>query len=46
MLEPVQPLVQRIDLKPDGLELRLRRQGLGRVVEELGAIGDGLRRTA
>jgi hypothetical protein len=32
----VQLLVQRIDLKPDGLELRLRTQGLGRVVDDLG----------
>jgi len=32
----VQLLVQRIDLKPDGLELRLRTQGLGHVVQELG----------
>ncbi|MFN4204811.1 MAG: recombinase family protein [Agrobacterium albertimagni] len=31
----VQLLVQRIDLKPDGLELRLRTQGLGHVVQEL-----------
>jgi site-specific DNA recombinase len=42
----VQLLVQRIDLKPDGLELRLRTQGLGHVVRELGTIGDGLRRAA
>ncbi len=35
----VQLLVQRIDLKPDGLELQLRTQGLGHVVNELGAIG-------
>ena len=42
----VQLLVQRIDLRPDGLELRLRTQGLGHVVRELGAIGDGLRRAA
>jgi len=32
----VQLLVQRIDLKTDGLELRLRTQGLGHVVQELG----------
>jgi len=32
----VQLLIQRIDLKPDGLELRLRTQGLGHVVQELG----------
>jgi site-specific DNA recombinase len=32
----VQLLVQRIDLKPDGLELRLRTQGLGHVVLQLG----------
>ena len=32
----VQLLVQRIDLKPDGLELQLRTQGLGHVVQELG----------
>ncbi|MDI1266243.1 MAG: zinc ribbon domain-containing protein, partial [bacterium] len=32
----VQLLAQRIDLKPDGLELRLRTQGLGHVVQELG----------
>jgi site-specific DNA recombinase len=31
----VQLLVQRIDLKPDGLELRLRTQGLGHVVQQL-----------
>ena len=42
----VQLLVQRIDLKPDGLELRLRTQGLGHVVQQLGTIGDGLRRAA
>jgi site-specific DNA recombinase len=35
-------LVQRIDLKADGLELRLRTEGLGHVVQELG----DLRRTA
>ena len=34
----VQLLVQRIDLKPDGLELRLRTQGLGHVVQELGSL--------
>ena len=34
----VQLLVQRIDLKPDGLELQLRTQGLGHVVNELRAI--------
>jgi len=34
----VQLLVQRIDLKPDGLELRLRTQGLGHVVQELGTL--------
>lgn len=32
----VQLLVQRIDLKTDGLELRLRTQGLGHVFQELG----------
>ncbi|NQW53302.1 MAG: recombinase family protein, partial [Rhodospirillales bacterium] len=32
----VQLLVQRIDLKPDGLELRLRTQGLGHMVQQLG----------
>ena len=42
----VQLLVQRVDLKADGLELRLRTQGLGHVVRELGAIGDGHRRAA
>jgi hypothetical protein len=42
----VQLLVERVDLKADGLELRLRTQGLGHVVQELGAIGDGLRRAA
>jgi hypothetical protein len=31
----VQLLIQRIDLKPDGLELQLRTQGLGHVVKEL-----------
>ena len=35
----VQLLVQRIDLKPDGLELQLRTQGLGHAVNALGAIG-------
>ena len=34
----VQLLVQRIDLKPDGLELQLRTQGLGHVVQELGSL--------
>jgi site-specific DNA recombinase len=42
----VQLLVQRIDLKPDGLELRLRTHGLGHVVQELGVIGDEIRRAA
>jgi hypothetical protein len=42
----VQLLVQRVDLKADGLELRLRTQGLGRVVRELGAIGDSFQRAA
>jgi len=42
----VQQLVKRIDLKPDGLELRLRTQGLGHVVRELGAIGNDLQRAA
>jgi hypothetical protein len=42
----VQLLVQRVDLEADGLELRLRTQGLGHVVRELGAVGDGLRRAA
>jgi len=32
----VQLLIQRVDLKSDGLELRLRTQGLGIVVQELG----------
>ena len=32
----VQLLVQRIDLKPDGLELRLRTQGFEHIVQELG----------
>ena len=32
----VQLLVQRIDLKADGLELQLRTQGLGHVVQQLG----------
>ena len=32
----VQLLVQRIDLKTDGLELQLRTQGLGHVVQQLG----------
>jgi hypothetical protein len=40
----VQLLVQRIDLKPN--ELRLRTQGLGHVVQQLGAVGDDLRRAA
>jgi DNA invertase Pin-like site-specific DNA recombinase len=42
----VQLLVRRVDLKPDGLELRLRTQGLSQVVQELGAIGDHFRRAA
>jgi hypothetical protein len=42
----IQLVVQRVDLKPDGLELRLRTRGLGRVVQELDTIGDGLRRAA
>jgi hypothetical protein len=42
----VQLLVQREDLTPDGLELRLPTQGLGHVVQELGTIGGGLRRAA
>ena len=42
----VQLLVQRVDLKPDGLELRLRTQGLGRMAQELGTIGDALQRAA
>jgi hypothetical protein len=32
----VQLLVQRVDLKPDGLELRLRTQGLGHLAQQLG----------
>ncbi len=32
----VQLLVKRIDLKTDGLELQLRTQGLGHVVQQLG----------
>ena len=35
----VQLLVHRIDLRPDGLELQLRAQGLGHVVQELGDLG-------
>jgi DNA invertase Pin-like site-specific DNA recombinase len=42
----VQLLVQRIELKPDGLELRLRTQGLGHIVQELGTIGEVVRRAA
>ena len=42
----VQLLVHRVDLKPGGLELRLRTQGLGQVVQDLGAIGDRLPRAA
>jgi hypothetical protein len=42
----VQLLVHRVELKPDGLELRLRTQGLGHVVQELGAIGNDLQRAA
>jgi hypothetical protein len=42
----VQLLIQRVDLKADGLELRLRTQGLGHVVRELGAIGNDLQRAA
>jgi DNA invertase Pin-like site-specific DNA recombinase len=42
----VQLLVQRIDLKPDGFELRLRTQGLGRIAKELGVIGNDLRKAA
>jgi site-specific DNA recombinase len=42
----IQLLVQRVDLKPDGLELRLRTQGLGHVAQELGAIVDGFRKAA
>jgi len=38
----VQLLVQRIDLKTDGLELQLRTQGLGHAVQQLG----NLRRAA
>lgn len=32
----VQLLILRVDLNADGLELRLRTQGLGRVLQELG----------
>ena len=39
-------LIHRIDLQPDGLELGLRPQGLGHVVQQLGAIGNDLRRVA
>jgi hypothetical protein len=42
----VQLLVQRVDVKADGLELQLRTQGLGHIVQELGAINIGLRRAA
>jgi hypothetical protein len=39
-------LVQRVDLRPDGLELRLRTQGLGHIVQELETFGDAVRRAA
>jgi hypothetical protein len=42
----VQLLVHRINLKPDGLELRLRTQGLGHIVQQLGGIADGFLRAA
>ena len=42
----VQLLVQRVDLKPDGLELRLRTQGLGANGSGTWYHGDGLRRAA
>ena len=42
----VQLLVQRVDIKSDGLELHFRTRGLEHVVQELGAIGGGLRRAA
>ncbi|MGD9882795.1 MAG: recombinase family protein [Geminicoccaceae bacterium] len=40
----VQLLVARVDVRTDGLELHLRTQGLGRIVNELGDIG--MRRAA
>jgi len=42
----VQLLVERIDLRLDGLELRLRTKGLGHVFQELGSIRDGFRSAA
>jgi len=42
----IELLVQRIDLKPDGLELRLWLQGLGHAVQQLGVIGSDLRSAA
>jgi hypothetical protein len=42
----VQLLVQRVEVKPDGLELRLRTQGLGHLVKELGVIRNDLRKAA
>ena len=42
----VQLHVQRIELKPDGLELRLRTQGLGHVMQRLSTIAGRLREYA
>ena len=42
----IQLLVQRIDVAPDGVDIRLRVDGLSQLVRELGGIADGVRRAA
>src|SRR5690606_9620363 len=42
----VQLLVERVDLAPDGLAIRLRTQGLASLVADLGAIGSENRKAA
>ncbi|MCA9646277.1 MAG: recombinase family protein, partial [Myxococcales bacterium] len=42
----IQLLVERIDVAPDGVEIRLRVDGLSQLVRELGGIVDGVRRAA
>ena len=42
----IQLLVQRIDVAPDGVDIRLRVDGPSQLVRELGGIADGVRRAA
>jgi site-specific DNA recombinase len=42
----VQLLVERVDIKQDGAEIRLRTEGLAKLVEDLRATKPGSRRAA